>query len=279
MTDSRDLRPLGLSQTSKSTEQIECETCGAEFTVAVYTMTDGRLVHLSQCDVCRAAAEAVEDAEALQQELDEVARSWRERWLRDYGVQGIFQAKGFADFEADKQPKAYKAMATWNGKSHVLLSPQVYGVGKTHLACALANRLVQDMEPCRLHSDGVSIMLNTCPVYFATENHLLSQIRETYKDGSKVSDESILQGLARHSLLIIDDVGKVRPRDFSFLQSIYFRVIDDRYTAAKPIILTTNLDLAGLEEHIGEASCDRLREMAGRRGFIVMKGESYRHQL
>jgi len=42
------------------------------------------------------------------------------------------------------------------------------------------------------------------------------------------------------------------------------------------LILTMNLTLQELEDHIGGAPADRLREMCGRSGFITMKGESYR---
>jgi len=117
-----------------------------------------------------------------------------------------------------------------------------------------------------------------CPVHLTTEQKLLNRIRQTYnqRDEEGETEEDVFSALERFHLLIIDDVGKVRPRDYSFLQGVYFRIIDDRYTEEDNIILTTNLDLAELETHIGGASSDRLREMAGKQGFIKMTGKSER---
>ena len=159
--------------------------------------------------------------------------------------------------------------------SILLLSPNVYGVGKTHLVCALANKIVETAEPARL-TRSLYIQKYRCPVYFITEAKLLSRIRDTYNKKDGETEEEIYTTLQAYQLLIIDDVGKVRPRDYSFLQGVYFRIIDDRYTNEIPIILTTNLDANELEAHIGGASADRLREMFGKEGFIILKGQSYR---
>ena len=155
-------------------------------------------------------------------------------------------------------------------------------MGKTHLVCALVNRLIQDKkeESVVLH-DG-SIRFRSCPAFFVQENMLLARIRDTFNSGLTIEDEGyeneemIYRELEKTPLLIIDDVGKVRPKDYSFLQGVYFRVIDSRYNEGKSIIITTNLNYDELEVHIGGACADRLREMAGKAGFIVMTGKSYR---
>ena len=108
----------------------------------------------------------------------------------------------------------------------------------------------------------------------------MARIRATFnREGQGgETDEDIYRTLLRYDLLVVDDVGKVRPRDYSFLQGVFFRIIDDRYTSRKPVIVTTNLSLPELETHIGGAASDRLREMCGAKGLIKMTGQSFRRQ-
>ena len=204
-----------------------------------------------------------------------------------------FLNSSFENFDAKLQPKAFKAVKElqweWDEendtppKTLILLSPGVYGVGKTHLVCALANHIINSEEKATIDK-YMNINKRKCPVYFVSENALLQRIRQSFNRSNKhnnnelyeETETDIYEKLARVKLLIIDDVGKVRPRDLTFLQSVYFNIIDQRYTDNQPIILTTNLDFSDLEEHIGGACADRLREMAGKDGFIKMVGKSYR---
>jgi len=103
---------------------------------------------------------------------------------------------------------------------------------------------------------------------------LLLRSRETYNNNGE-TENAIYKELDDVPLLVIDDVGKKQHRDYNFVMGVYYRVIDARYTSQRPIILTTNLDFKELEEHVGGASADRIREMAD--GNIVkMTGQSYR---
>lgn len=200
----------------------------------------------------------------------------RERWKAQYGVPAMFRSKGFADFDASRQPKGFAVCNDYATGSLVLMSPGIYGVGKTHLVCALANRLVETAPAVELSKTTGFEIAQRCPVRFETEGRLLARIRATYNNKSGSSEEDIYRELMMRQLLILDDVGKVQPKDYSFLQGVYFRVIDDRYTKNKAMILTTNLSLERLEEHIGGACADRLREMCGKAGFIGFTGSSYR---
>lgn len=238
----------------------------------IYTKQDGSEAREEMCEKCREA----EDTAEYVTEKDQHSAQLRKQWQSEYGVEGIFLEKSFENFDRSLQPRAYDALHKWNGRSHVLMSPELFGVGKTHLVAALANRLVATVEPAYFEADSYHIRHRNCPARFTTESHLMSRIRATYGADRGPTDEAILSRLTVYTVLIIDDVGKVKPRDYSFLQSMYFRIIDDRYVLGKPIILTTNLTVDGFVEHIGEACGDRLREMCGRDGFIVMRGRSYR---
>ncbi|MBU2249799.1 MAG: ATP-binding protein [Gammaproteobacteria bacterium] len=286
---SGNLTPLLISKPKYREVESECEDCGAKFPDKIYQRPDGSEIQPYRlCPVCRKKAQDAEELAAMEEELEERGPAVRARWPRQYGVEGKFTEKTFDNFEAGLQIKAYEAMANWNGRSYVLLSPpvndkEVYGVGKTHLACALANKLISETPPAYIDTTAHVVRTRPCPVYFVKEAHLLSQLRATYNnnngkadDGTPDTDERILARLGNYELLIIDDVGKVRPRDYNFLQTVYFRIIDDRYAAERPVLLTTNLSLSELERHIGGASADRLVEMVGKSGFITMRGVSYR---
>ncbi len=98
------------------------------------------------------------------------------RWQNTYGVPGAWRLKSFLDFNRDPQPVAYDRLYNYSGGSFVLSSPGIWGVGKTHLACALANALIDIRSKTRMTSWG-AVVSNPCPVYYTTENELLLRIR------------------------------------------------------------------------------------------------------
>lgn len=273
----------GLSMTSKPDnrkETVKCAGCGQEFETTIWLRKDGtELAPDTLCWNCRKEKEHQETIEQYKRDLEETKEEQLEAWHKQFGVEGIFLEKSFDNFKRELQPKAFDALKGFKGRSLVLLSPGVYGVGKTHLVCALANYLVRTEQTARFKEDCYLIVRCQCPVYVTTESKLLARIRRTYNrhdDPRAETEDGVYSSLSKFPLLIIDDVGKVRPRDYSFLQGVYFNIIDDRYVKEQKVILTTNLDFKELEEHIGGASADRLREMCGKEGFIKMVGKSYR---
>lgn len=245
---------------------------------------EDKLDGLTICRECREKEDYQKYKNDRLAELPRLQVQGRIGWRQQCNLPILFLKKTFENFDKHLQPQAFNAIKKYDGKSIVLLSPDLYGVGKTHLVAALINELIEKTEPAVFHPEDTSIRWRYCPAYFTAENNLLARIRDTFNSNMTIEDEDyeneemIYWELKNTPLLVIDDVGKVRPRDFSFLQGVYFRIIDSRYAAEKPIILTSNLGFAELEEHIGGACADRLREMAGKNGFIKMVGESYRQQ-
>lgn len=58
--------------------------------------------------------------------------------------------------------------------------------------------------------------------------------------------EEIMDALVRVPMLALDDLGA--ERDTSYAAELMYSVIDARYKAQKPVIVTTNLDLAEMQE-------------------------------
>lgn len=261
-------------------ETMQCDECGRDFEGRVALINGEDKVFIKLCPDCKLKQQELETINRAKEQLEEVKERQHDDWDEKYGVKGIFIEKSLENFERERQPKAYDAVKGYRDKSLVLLSPGIYGLGKTHLTCALANHLVETEEPAYFLRDSYRIIQRKCPVFFITEPKLLSRIRQTFnrKYDDAETEEDVYCALAQFPLLIIDDVGKVRPRDYSFLQGVYFRIVDDRYVQEQHIILSTNLDYSELEEHIGGACADRLVEMVGKKNFIVMRGKSYRNE-
>ena len=258
--------------------------CGAECDQRVWTMPDGTETRWPKTPICGPCAEVAAQkakGERLASELTKAIESQRYLWESQSGIlnMGMFIEKNLAEFERDRQPRAYDAIAGWDDQSFILASPGCYGLGKTHLVCALALKLIGEKEPAWIFREYVRKL--PCPVFVTNEARLIGRVRQTFNrhdDEDAETEEGIYRSLLQPRLLIIDDVGKVRPRDSSFLQGVYYRIIDDRYVEEKAVILTTNLSLDDLEQHIGGACSDRMREMCGKAGIIVMSGQSYRRQ-
>lgn len=161
-------------------------------------------------------------------------------------------------------------------KSLVMYSQGVWGVGKTYLACAIANGIL----------DRWNNETGLCPVCFVSEPQLFLRVRSTYNRRGAgeghypETEEDIYRRLIRVPLLILDDVGKEEVSDPRFVQRVLFAVIDGRYQNMLPMVITANLNPDELDLHLGgnrdnSASMDRLAEMTGNM-FWELKGKSYR---
>jgi len=253
-----------------------CERCGTEYTRKILLLGEREYTVANICIPCcnRERDERIKrELVALLAQEDIRRREW---WKTRCGNPPLlFTSKGFDAFDSSLHPAAFEKMNSWTGQSLILYSPGVYGVGKTHLAVALALKLL-DGPAAYLDATTGEIKSYPCPVHFVTESDLLARIRSTYDRGAKETEGQVYQSLRAITLLIVDDVGKMKPRDPSFLQGVYYRLVDERYGRGQRIIITTNLSLQELEEHIGGASADRLRAMCGKDGMVKMGGESYR---
>lgn len=99
------------------------------------------------------------------------------------------------------------------------------GTGKTFSAACIANALLE----------------RRIPVVMTSFVKLLESV-QTFKE----DEEKLLSRLNRAKLLIIDDLGAERSTDFA-LEKVY-NIIDSRYRARLPMILTTNLNLEEMKQ-------------------------------
>lgn len=106
------------------------------------------------------------------------------------------------------------------------------GVGKTHLACSIANEL----------------MKNGIPVIYGTLINLLAEIRNSYDLDNNASEMEIIKLYKNVELLVIDDLGKEKPSEWG-LEKL-FTIINSRYENNLPIIITTNYNQNTLIERL-----------------------------
>lgn len=127
------------------------------------------------------------------------------------------------------------------------------GTGKTFAAACIANHLLNQR----------------IPVIMTSFVKLLESMQ-----GFSEDDSALIARLNKAKLLIIDDLGAERSTDYA-LEKVY-DIVDSRYRAKLPIILTTNLSMTELKESTDiryTRIYDRIFEMCYPMQF---KGQSWR---
>ena len=199
----------------KTPKQCRVTVCGEEHTVPC------------MCD-CREKAAAVEKAadEARQKALHVAAL--RTSGLMDASLRPLrfdtddLRARGYTD-------KGRRYVANWGIVERDNVGMLLWGntgTGKTFLAACIANALIDQ---------GVPVMMTSFPRILAAVQGLRPEERAGYLDD-----------LNHYRLLVIDDLGAERQSEYAL--EIVYNVIDGRYKAQKPLIVTTNIPLGEMQK-------------------------------
>jgi DNA replication protein DnaC len=114
----------------------------------------------------------------------------------------------------------------------------INGCGKTHLAAAIANnRLAQGK-----------------PALFVVVPELLDHLRSTFSPDSKTSYDEFFEKLKETPLLILDDFGEQSTTPWA--QEKLYQLINYRYNARLPMVVTTCLSLDEIEPRISSRMVD-----------------------
>lgn len=104
------------------------------------------------------------------------------------------------------------------------------GSGKTRLALSLANELITKKNQ---------------PVKFATSLQILNEIKNTWNSDGKEKESDLLDNLITTDVLIIDDFGTEKTRDW--ITEKFYHIINGRYVDRKVTIFTSNYDLKDID--------------------------------
>ena len=133
------------------------------------------------------------------------------------------------------------------------------GTGKTHLVCAIADRVIEQ---------GRS-------VWYTSVANAVRFVKASWDKNSGLTESEAFARFYRPELLIIDEVGLQRGTASELL--ILAEVLGERYNRCFPTILATNLTLDELSAYIGERAVDRMREGGG--AILQLDWESYRPRV
>lgn len=113
-----------------------------------------------------------------------------------------------------------------------------YGVGKTHLAAAIANTRLQQ---------GL-------PVVFFNAPDLLDQLRAAYNPDADATYSERFDELRNAALLILDDLGTQNAT--AWADEKLFQLLNHRYVAQLPTVITSNLPLDDLDARLSSRLAD-----------------------
>ena len=274
------------------TETRKCRDCEQEYEPKYWELLSVKVLRSDgRCPSCSKKKLKEMEAREKLQRLADIARRRRNARERA-GIPPRFMDKDFSNFKKGRSKEIDTAFTDcWNyaeeypiGKrpqgyrSLYIYSEQSWGVGKTHLSCAIAHRILD-----RWQDEDTS-----CPrVRWVSEPQLFSKIEASFNYTAEdkqimPNKDDIINDLIYADLLILDDVGKEKRIDPRFVQRTLFAIINGRYDRDYPMVITANLKPSLLKGHLGtggsdEASYDRFVEMCrGKDGAIPIDGDSYR---
>lgn len=237
----------GLLMCGKCHTQKECTLIKCDGTT--------RTVHCAcECSVAQNAREAEEKRKRdRMQYLDGMRRTgFPDAEMREW----TFAKSDHTDQKNENIARRYVANfdAMRSQGTGLLLCGSV-GTGKSFLAAAIANELINQGTPC--------LMTNF--------SRIISRVSEKFG-----GDQKYLDNLNRFDLLIIDDLGSERDTEFTWEKVM--NVVDARYRAGLPLIITTNLtlkDLADPSDIRRQRVFSRLKEMCV---FLEVNGADRRNK-
>ena len=134
------------------------------------------------------------------------------------------------------------------------------GAGKTHVAIGILKEVI----------------LQGWTGVYCNVTELLARLRSTYEDHSDEAESEVIEELTTCDLLVLDDLGSEAISAW-VLDRLYL-LINRRYEAMRPILITTNCDERELAEKAGPRIASRLYEIC-KAPFPPFPNEDYRIKM
>lgn len=198
---------------------LYCDICGEPTQCRVHVFGEERTV---RC-ICKCDQDRLEEEKRQREQADKLRRIER---LRIEGFAATEMQRWTFAADDQQQPKLRQAMLAYvdgfddfkaAGKGLLLFGD--VSTGKTFAAACVANALIDR---------GVPVLMTN-----------FSQITNRIQEGFK-GRQDYIDSLNGFDLIVIDDLGA--ERDTEFMTETVYTIIDARYRAGLPMIITTNLD-------------------------------------
>ena len=141
------------------------------------------------------------------------------------------------------------------------------GVGKTHITACIANELLK----------------NCVPVLLTNLFEISKAVKSTFRKDSPDTEQALFDRFSRVDFLFFDDLGAEifsKNTEDTWMQTLLFDLINERYNSGKPTIFSSNYSLNDLINlrGVAERTVDRIMEMTN--GAIMkIEGESWRKKV
>ncbi|MGQ9675758.1 MAG: ATP-binding protein [Chloroflexota bacterium] len=107
------------------------------------------------------------------------------------------------------------------------------GTGKTHLAAAIANKVIQEQQ---------------FQTFFTVVPDLLDHLRSTFGPSSEISYDELFEKVRSTPLIILDDLGTENATPWA--REKLYQIINHRYNYGLPTVITMNRNLEEIDERI-----------------------------
>jgi DNA replication protein DnaC len=151
--------------------------------------------------------------------------------------------------------KTLDFLAQWDGHKNLAYFGET-GTGKTGLAVGVLKLLMH-----RAAAEGWQMTFTSVTTFFG-------QLQHGFEDKTY---QQTLDRACKVRLLCLDDIGAEQPSDWK--RSLFYELLNRRYEAQLPTIITTNWNLKQLEDHLTKRVFDRLMEHCTK---IAVNGKNLR---
>lgn len=248
---SKEVEELGIPSTQPVPKPEKCKYCGKTlYYECVVLMGQAMIWNLEKprCD-CEKAVAFWKGWDAKQEKIKKEKELAEEQELRKQKIESILGKSGIKKRYLSRTLESFKVTAEnseafkiavdyikqfdkYSAQGKGLYLEGTCGTGKTHLAVAIALKLI---------SKGV-------PVICKTSIDILGDIKRCYERNSEVTEEEVLEAYKSVDLLIIDDLGKEQTTEWSV--PVLYSILNERYEALLPTIITTNYNTSALAEKL-----------------------------